>query len=201
MKTLIAILACTIVLTPGNSRAAPPNQVADWPCVQRFVPSLTAGMFRNEAVGPRDWHGDPQVVSLVQSVAPRNVPVELGEGKIAAFMSNLPAKDRATAAGEVFAGLVDETNRERADIISSLRALARRELGMSDVIARVTEDLRNLPQNADDATRDEVKQRRNLLIRQFEETERTVRYACEVPVSMEARLGRFSRALSQGSDP
>ena len=200
MKTLL-ILGCTLVLAPGLGEAAPPKQDPDWPCMQRYVPSLTAGMFRNDPVAPGDWHADPRVVALVQAVAPRDVAVELGESKIAAFMSTLPPSDRATSAAEVFAGLVDETNQQRAGIVSSLRALTRREHGMSDVIARVTADVRSLPADADEATREEVKQRRALLIRQFEETERTVRYACEVPVSMEGRLGRFSRALSRSPDP
>ena len=200
MKALL-ILASALVLVSGLGEAAPPKQDLDWPCMQRYVPSLTAGMFRNDPVSPGDWHADPPVVTLVEAVAPRDVPVEVGESKIEAFMSTLPPADRAASAAEVFAGLVDETNRQRGDIVNSLRALTRREHGMSDVIAHVTDAMRSLPADADEATRDEVKQRRALLIRQFEETERTVRYACEVPVSMEGRLGQFSRALSRSSDP
>ena len=200
MKALL-ILACTLVLVPDLGEAAPPKQDPDWPCMQRLVPSLTAGMFRTDPVAAGDWHADPRVVALVEAVAPRDVAVELGESKIAAFMAARPPADRATSAAEVFAGLVDETNRQRDDIVNSLRALTRREHGMSDIIARVTASMRSLPADADDATREEVKQRRALLIRQFEETERTVRYACEVPVSMEGRLGRFARALSRSPDP
>jgi hypothetical protein len=38
------------------------------------------------------------------------------------------------------------------------------------------------------------------VIRQYEEVERTIRYACEVPVQLEARLGLFAQAL-QGALP
>jgi hypothetical protein len=31
--------------------------------------------------------------------------------------------------------------------------------------------------------------------RAFESTQRTMRYACEVPVQLEARLGRYARFL------
>jgi hypothetical protein len=38
-------------------------------------------------------------------------------------------------------------------------------------------------------------QRRDFVIRTFQETERTMRYACEVPVELEGRLGSFAKAL------
>ena len=70
-------------------------------------------MIRTDPVAAGDWHADPRVVALVEAVAPRDVAVELSESKTAASMSALPPVDRATSAAEVFAGLVDETNRQR----------------------------------------------------------------------------------------
>ena len=40
-------------------------------------------------------------------------------------------------------------------------------------------------------------QRRTFLIREYEEIERTIRYACEVPGALEARLGSFAQALQR----
>jgi hypothetical protein len=75
--------------------------------------------------------------------------------------------------------------------VDRLRALTRRQREISQIIESIA-----IPSAiADPATRDEVAQRRDFLMRQFQETERTVRYACEVPVQLEARLGAFGRVL------
>ena len=36
-----------------------------------------------------------------------------------------------------------------------------------------------------------------LMIRQYEEVQRTIRYSCEIPVEIEGRLGRFAQALQR----
>ncbi len=200
MRVRSAVLAFLLALAPAAVRAAPPQQDPDWPCMQRLVPILTPGMFWGGPITASDWRADPRVSELVDAVAPRSVPARQGVARIDAFEAGLPAADRAALGREAFVGIVDETNRQRAEIIDSLRALSRRERGMADVIARVTAELRALPADADDARRDEVTQRRRLLIRQFEATEQTVRYACEVPVGLEGRLGEYARSLGGGSD-
>ena len=40
-------------------------------------------------------------------------------------------------------------------------------------------------------------QRLAFVIREFEEAEQTLRYACEAPVALEARLGAYARALQK----
>ena len=48
------------------------------------------------------------------------------------------------------------------------------------------------------AQREEVVSRRAFLIREYEEIDRTIRYACEVPVQMEAKLGVLAQTLQRG---
>ena len=98
------------------------------------------------------------------------------------------------------AGLVEQTNLQRGQQIERLRALTRRQRGLGDVIARVTAEQRALPPDADPARRDEVAQRLAFVIREFEEAEQTLRYACEAPVALEARLGAYARALQKALD-
>jgi len=200
MRVRLAALALALGLAPAAVHAAPPKQDPDWPCVQRLVPVLTPGMFWGGPITASDWRADPRVSELVAAVAPRSVPAQQGTARIDAFEAELPAADKAVLSLEAFMGIVDETNRQRVEIIDSLRALTRRERGMADVIARVTAEMRALPADADDARREEVTQRRRLLIRQFEETEQTMRYACEVPVGLEGRLGEYARSLGGGAD-
>jgi hypothetical protein len=173
---------------------------ADWPCVQRLVPQLTAATLWGgpEAVG--DWRADARIAALVADVAPRQRPVEEGVARLERFAAALPEPGRANALALVFAGLVDATNAERTRVVENLRGLARRQRDLTGTVARVTAELRALPPDAPAAQREEVAGRRAFLIRDYEEVERTLRYACEVPGQMEARLGRFAQALRQGSE-
>ena len=49
------------------------------------------------------------------------------------------------------------------------------------------------------ARRVDVQQRYNFTARNFEEIERTIRYACETPVQLDARLGAWARALQEAA--
>ncbi len=179
--------------------AGPPSKDADWPCVQRLVPTVTAGTFWAGPQPTGDWRGNPQVAALVAEVAPRSVPREAGVSRLEAFAADLPPPDRRELLPLVFAGLVDETNAERTQIIERLHAIARRQRGLTDVVGRVTAELRGLPADAPEAKREEVADRRAFLIRDYESVERTIRYACETPVQLDARLGAFARALQGAS--
>lgn len=180
--------------------AGPPPADPDWPCVQRLVPTLTAATLwgGHEATG--NWRSDPLVSAVVAQVAPRARPAEDGAARLRAFALSVPAADRPGTLATVFAGLVDETNVERGEVIANLRAVSRRQRELTAIAGRVTAELRALPATATAAEREEVTARRVFVIRQYEEVERTIRYACEVPVQLEARLGLFAQAL-QGALP
>ena len=175
--------------------AGPPPADPDWPCVQRLVPELTAGTYWPGAGEHADWRSDPQVSELVDAVTPRSEPVEQGVKRLRAFASGVPAKDRASVLGRVFAGLVEETNAERGRVIERLRDMSRRQRAVTDTVARVTTEMQALPASAPADQRAEVANRRAFLIRDYDAMERTIRYACEAPVDLSARLGAFARAL------
>ncbi len=107
----------------------------------------------------------------------------------------MPPDRREAEAALAFAGLVDEANRERGAVIERIEALTRRQRELAAIIGHVTDELDALKPDADQAQRDEIVERRGFLIRQFEDIQRTTRYACEVPVAIEARLGAYARAL------
>ncbi len=189
MKRIATLLG--MLLLSAQLRAAPPVADPDWPCVQRFVPTLTAGTYWSGPPSTQDWHADPAIASVVAAIAPRIVPQDTAVQKLQAYVATLPPPGHVALLATLFSGLVDETNRQRDEVVDRLRALTRRQREVSQIIENIP-----TPNAAmDPATRDEVTQRRDFLIRQFQETERTVRYACEVPVQLEARLGAFGRVL------
>lgn len=177
--------------------AGPPAADPDWPCVQRLVPTLTAGTLwpGHETAG--DWRADPQVAAAVSDAAPRIKPVPQAVARLDAYAAAVPAADRPAALSLLFTGLVDETNRQRADVIERLRGIGRRQRALTEITGRVSDELRALPPDAPAAAREEIVQRRGFLIREYEEIGRTIRYACEVPSALEARLGSFAQALQR----
>lgn len=184
------ILLALLFLASQNVRAQPaPPQ--DWPCVQRYIPTLTASTYWTGPSPNVDWHTDPKVTTLVAETAPRAVSQDVATAKLQAYAETLPAAGRPEVLGTLFAGLVDETNRQRTEVMARLVALNRRQRD----IGRMVEAIVIPPPDTDPAIRDELVQRREFLTREFHETEQTIRYACEVPVTFEARLGAFGRTL------
>ncbi|MEA2756433.1 MAG: hypothetical protein QOJ54_2722 [Aliidongia sp.] len=198
MRRYMLLSLAVLALSGAVTRAAPPVADPDWPCRQRLVPALTAATFWNGTplALEADWRAEPRVAAEVAALAPRDMPVEDGIARLGHFADGLNPVERATLLPELFAGLVDETNRQRGDIIVRIKDLARRQHDLGATAAKVTAELRDAPAGDDDAKRrEEIRQRRDFIIRSFEETERTMRYACEVPVDLEARLGGYARAV------
>jgi hypothetical protein len=187
----VPVLA-TLVFATGVAQAAPPGQDPDWPCVQRLMPRLAASTYWTGPAPKADWHADPAISALVTEIAPRTVPADAAVAKLQQFTAGLPADGKPDRLAELFAGLVEETNRQRDQIIDRLHDLTRRQREVTSLVTAVTGDLSH---ETDPAKHDEMVQRRSFLLREFDSVQRTVRYACEAPVQLEARLGSLGRAL------
>ncbi len=185
--------ACALVLGAAGPPADP-----DWPCVQRLVPTLTASTLWGGHDAAGDWRADPRVAAVVAAVAPRGVSAQDGATRLDQFMATVPAPDRPAVSAQVFAGLVDETNVQRAQVIDRLRGIAQRQRTLTELTSRITAELRALPADAPAAQREEVVARRGFLIREYEQIERTIRYACDAPVQMESKLGTLAQTLQRG---
>lgn len=183
--------------------AAVRGEDPDWPCQQRLVPSITAAAVWSGPTleGIDEWHAEPRVAGLVARIAPRDVPTPEGEAAIKRFLEAAES-ERNRLATLAFAGLLEETNRQRADLIDRLKQFARRQHSIADIVARITAELRAIPPHSQGEAADrraELEQRRSFTTRAFEEAQRTVRYACEAPLQLEARLGAYARALQAGA--
>jgi len=202
---------CAWVMTLGlgfaavvNANSAPPRaEDPDWPCQQRLVPKLTAAAYWSgpalEGVG--DWRADPEISGLVRRLAPRRVSTQQGLAEIAAFVRTV-SNDRPRRLALVFRGLLEETDRERAGLIEELKEIGRRQRELADLVARLATELNAIPPDArgeNAAKRIDLQQRHDFTARNFEEIQRTIRYACETPVELDARLGAWARALQQAA--
>ena len=189
--------ALVIVLFAG---AAPRSEDPDWPCQQRLVPHLTPAAYWNGPVDERgNWQADPEITELVHRLAPRRVKTEEGLAAIMNF-AKTTSEDRPHRLALAFRGLLEETDRERAGLIEQLRQMGRRQRELADLVARLGNELAAIaPDVTGEAAekRLDLQQRHDFTVRNFEEIQRTIRYACDIPVELDARLGVWARALQQ----
>ena len=150
-----------------------------------------------------DWQTDPEVAGLVRQLAPRRVTVEEGLAAIAAFAKTI-SDDRMHRLALVFRGLLVETDSQRADLIERLKQIGGRQRELAELAARLASELNAIPPVAAGdaaAKRIDLQERHDFTTRNFEEIQRTIRYACEVPVHLDARLGAWARALQRAAQP
>ena len=185
-----AALAAALALS-----AAGPSPDADWPCVQRFVPRLAAVALWPGPPPEGEWRAAEGVAALVGRIAPRAVPEEKGTAAIEAFAAPLDPASRRRLLPLAFAGVLEETNKQRDALIEQIRRFARRQRDLAEGVRRLEGELRATPADAG-AARTELEQRHAFAAKSFTDAERTMRYACEAPVRLEGRLGAYARALA-----
>jgi hypothetical protein len=192
------------LIAAALSRSAPlRGEDPDWPCQQRLVPKLVVAAYWTgkslDDLG--DWQADLEVADLVRRLAPRRISTEEGLAQIAAFAGRVSGNGSRRLA-LAFRGLFEETDRQRAALIEQLKEIGRRQRELTDLIARLGEELSSIPPDASGeaaARRLDLQQRHDFTTRNFEEIQRTIRYACETPVELDARLGAWARALQNAA--
>ena len=201
----VATLGAALVAIANGYSAPPRAEDPDWPCQQRLVPKLTAAAYWSgpQLDGLSDWRADTEVADLVRRLAPRRVTTEEGVAEIAIFARTAP-HDGGRRLALVFRGLLEETGRERDALIERLKEIGRHQRELADLVAKLQTELSSIPAGAEGeaaARRVDLQQRHDFTVRNFEEIQRTIRYVCETPVALDARLGAWTRALQSAAVP
>ncbi len=199
----LACALCVTALLGATALAAPRGEDPDWPCQQRLMPTLGAGALWTgpplDSAG--DWHAEPQIAALVGRIAPRNVTAESGSAAITEYLAGIPQPDdKKRLSTLLFSGLLAEANRERGEVIARLKVLGRRQHELAAIASRAAEELNAIPADAtgdEAARRTDLQQRFTFVTQAFESAQRTMRYACEAPVQLEARLGRYAQTIER----
>lgn len=189
------MLLALLLLLPAAA-VAQPRADPDWPCVQRLVPRLAAGALW-PGIAEGDWRGVPEVAGLVARIAPRTIEEPQGIAAIQAFAAPLDAEARRHLLPLAFLGALEETNRQRDAVIDQIRRFARRQRDLAGQVRALEAELRTAPPEA----RDELTQRHFFAAKSYTDAERTLRFTCEAPVRLEARVGAYAQAMRAASPP
>lgn len=197
IRAAAAFAVVAVLSTPAVAVAqGAPQADADWPCVQRKVPTLTpAAIWTGPSLEQAgEWTDDAEVADLVRRLSQRRTPLEEAQAEIEAFAETLDPSAREERLTLLFAGLFDTMNAERGDIIDGIERYARRQRAMA-------EDIRAEAQRIDAAGEGgstvEAREKLRWEQRIFDERRKSLPYICEAPRLVEQRLFALGRTIGK----
>ncbi|MCG8358574.1 MAG: hypothetical protein MI920_23665 [Kiloniellales bacterium] len=199
-----AALSLGLALLTGPALAAG-SEDPDWPCVQRQVPEISAGMVWagppvDEAKGA--GQATPEIRELAKVIAARATDMEDARTRIAAFAEGRGA-DRNAQLTRLFGTTLALVNRERNEVIAGIKRYARRQASLAKKIEAMTADFNRLPIDGGEESerrREELQEQLNWDTRIFDERQQSLVYVCETPVLLEQRVFAISREIMNQLD-
>ena len=199
MVRTLAMAALALVVAGSAARAADPRY-PNWPCAQAKVPDISlAAVWAGPPLDDAEtkWKDDSKVSALVAKLAARKTPLDEAEKSVKEFLAG--STDKTANAKLLFAGLFDTLNAQRAQVMSGLERVSRKQRDAAD---RIREDTIQLQTLQDATPRDDAKvdAMSNQLIwetRIFEDRRKVVRFVCEVPTAIDQRLFALGRVIQQ----
>jgi hypothetical protein len=144
------------------------------------------------------WQDDLKVRDLVELIAARRTSLEAARQAITEFIVGTPA-EKEQKATQTFAGLFEALSEQRRQVMDGLERVSRKEV---DLAAKIKSDVARLRELQDkpDADQTEIKNLASEIewsTRIFEDRRKTIRYACEVPTTIEQRIFALARTIQQ----
>jgi hypothetical protein len=202
LSAIVTALAVCFLLAAKTANAA--GNQGDWPCIQREVPEISAGMVWSGGAidaGDQSWLAEPGVAPKVLEITSRRKTPEEAVAVIDAFAAGL-AQDRSQMLTTLFTGAFQRINAERAQIIAGIKRYARKQTGLATLIkdrSAQRAELSRKPSRTQEEERTlaELTEQIGWDTRIYEEREQSLRYVCETPVLLEQRLFQIGRHVSQ----
>ena len=199
---ILALAAAATGAACGGAQAADPRY-PDWPCVQAKVPEVSiAAVWEGPPINTvgETWKSDAKVRELVARLVARRTPLEDAQKAAEDFIAASGA-DKAEKAKLLFAGLFQELNRERTEVMDGIERITRKEKELAE---QIRADRAALSEAQDSATPDQQKihdlsGQLEWGTRIYEDRRKTIRYVCDVPTVIERRLFALGRAIAQAA--
>lgn len=193
------IVAIALGLVSAGGPAIAAGEDADWPCIQRLVPTISAGMVW---AGPPldeapDWRDNSEISDLANRIADRRLPPAQAEAPVEEFALGGGAdKDRRLTM--LFAAVLDRINGERSSVIEGIKNFTRRQQALASRIETALAEVDGFP---DEGTAEQEAMRAELIeriawdTRIYEEREKSLIYLCETPVLLEQHVFTLGRTI------
>jgi hypothetical protein len=200
---LTAALLPLVLAGASNSADAARGQ-GDWPCVQREVPEISAGVvWSGGDIDPEDrsWSTDEKIAPKVAEVSSRRKTVEEAIASIDQFAASL-TEDRNRLLTGLFVGVLQNVNAERRKIMGGIKRYARKQAALANrikerSIQRAELGRKDSPSEDEKRRLAELDEQITWDTRIYDDREQSLRYVCETPVLMEQRLFQIGRHISQ----
>jgi hypothetical protein len=200
-KTIVLLAVLTIANSPAPQAAQPARHSLDpdWPCQQVKVGELSVASFWNgPAIDPvtADWQQDQDVATLVGALTQRRLPMDAALQRIDAFAKATGA-NRDSRLPLLFAGVFDVLDRERAQVLDGLDRFGRRQKELADGIRQEAEALRAAQADTppDEAKIQDLTRRLQWDQEFFDRRSQSLRFACDLPQTIEQRLYGLAQAI------
>ena len=200
MRWLLILSAFFSTVCSIDLFAADPRY-PDWPCTQAKVPEISlaavwAGPALDDAMDK--WKSEPKISALVEQLAARRTPLEEAKKLVAEFLSGA-ATEKTELGKLLFAGLYDTLNAQRSSVMNGLERITRKQREAAEKIRSDTLALHAL-QDApmpDQARINQLADQITWQTRIFEDRNKVIRFACEVPTAIDQRLFALGRTIQQ----
>lgn len=188
-----AALLVAAVTTAGAAQAASEN--ADWPCIQRLVPSISTGqVWAGPEIEPNAWAGDDEVEDLAADLAARRLSIEDARAEVDAFAETLGEEERDARLTALFGRTLQLINRDRASLVSGIKRFAESQRALAERIRSQRVTLAEGTQSASDA--ETLREALIWEIRVYDDRHGAMTYLCEQPVLLEQRAFALGSAIS-----
>jgi hypothetical protein len=202
-----AVVLAVLLAGASNGAYAAGGGYPDWPCIQRKVPAVSAGMvWAGPPVAENDstWEKSGELADLVKKLAARRTSLEDAGPMIEAFAKR-QAQDKNTQLTLLFTGLLQTINAERNAIMRGLARYAHQQAERAEQIKRVRDEFaaliaKDTLTDAEKARRDALEEQLNWETRIYDERAQSLSYVCESPRILEQRLFSLARDIQQHLD-
>ncbi len=181
------------------------NQDPDWPCIQAFVPTVSAAVVWDgpSVDGMEDkWRREQPLATLVKRLTDSTMTTEKAANEIAAFAKTLKKEDKNQQLTMLFNGVLETLNGKRRTMVEGIRRFTRHQrIRAKQIEERMLEfDRMSQDPAVDEDKFKELSHAINTQARIFEDREKMIQYVCERPVKDEEKLGELSHAISTHLD-
>lgn len=198
LRAFLPALGLCLALSVGSGLAQPRTD-PDWPCVQRKVPSISAGAIWSgpDLSGAAPWGKDDEAAALAQTLASRRTDLDEADRLVGEFAQKA-GPDKTARLTRVFAGVLELINTERDRVLHGIERYAGGQRRLADRIRDESDRVSAVKDEAGAEPPKDIKEIETQFTwdkRIFDERRAALAAVCETPVLLEKRAFDIARRI------